>query len=76
MAIHRISILQGVQPDNTGRCWLEPYDVFATNDIWKHAVIRLLLPPAAKSWLVRHLRGAAELRRKCCDQTELDHDCD
>jgi len=44
MATHRISILQAVQPDNTGRCWVEPYDIAATNDIWKHGVIRLANP--------------------------------
>ena len=49
MATHRISILQAVQPDNTGRCWLEPYDVFATNDVWKHAVIRLANPAAGQA---------------------------
>jgi hypothetical protein len=49
MANHRVSILQAVQPDNTARCWLEPYDVFATNDVWKHAVIRLGNPAAGQA---------------------------
>jgi hypothetical protein len=49
MATHRISILQAVQPDNTSRCWLEPYDVFATNDVWKHAIIRMANPAAGQT---------------------------
>lgn len=48
MATHQISMLGMIQPDNTGRCWIEPYDVFATNDVWKHPVIRLVNPASAE----------------------------
>jgi hypothetical protein len=47
MATHQISILGGgVALDNTGRCWVEPYDVFATNDVWKGNVFRFKDPTA------------------------------
>lgn len=49
MATHQISMLGMVQPDNTGRCWIEPYDVFATNDVWKHPVIRFKDPGSGEA---------------------------
>ena len=47
MATHVISILgASVQPDSTGLCWLEPFDVAATNDLYRHLIIRLKDPTA------------------------------
>lgn len=47
MATHQISVLgASTVPDNTGRCWVEPYDVFATNDVWKMLVFRFKDPAA------------------------------
>lgn len=47
---HQISILTGsTVPDNTGRCWYEPYDVTATNDVWKHLVFRFANPSSAQA---------------------------
>lgn len=34
----RMSILGDSKPDTTGRCFLAPYDAFATNDLFKHLV--------------------------------------
>lgn len=49
MANHQISILNGsVAPDNTGRCWFEPFDVIATNDIWRHLILRFSNPTSAQ----------------------------
>lgn len=41
MATHRISILGGVSPDTTGNAWFEPYTIVASNDVWKHEILRL-----------------------------------
>lgn len=49
MATHEISMLGNCMPDTTGRCWIEPYDVAATNDVWKYQIIRLL-NPATGNW--------------------------
>ena len=50
MATHQISILgPSTVPDATGRCWVEPYDVMATNDIWKMMVFRFKDPAAAQA---------------------------
>lgn len=47
MATYQISILgANTVPDNSGRCWLEPYDVVATNDVWKMLVFRFKDPAA------------------------------
>lgn len=27
-------------PDATGECWVEPYSILATNDVWKHPIVR------------------------------------
>ena len=41
MATHQISVLSfTVRPDTSGKVWLEPYDILATNDVWKHSIIR------------------------------------
>ena len=41
MATHRASILNGsVTPDSSGKVWFEPYSILATNDVWKHMVVR------------------------------------
>ncbi len=49
MATHQFSILNGsVIPDNTGRCWFEPYYITATNDVWKHLVFRFLNPSSSQ----------------------------
>jgi hypothetical protein len=34
MATHRISLLSGAIPDNSGNVFIEPYTVKATNDVW------------------------------------------
>lgn len=49
MTTQQTSILTGnVVPDTTGRCWLETYDVVATNDVWKHLIFRFQDPSAAQ----------------------------
>lgn len=48
MATHQVSMLGNVIPDSTGRCWLEPYNVAATNDIWKYLIVRLLNPTSGQ----------------------------
>lgn len=34
----RMSIMGDVKPDTTGRCFLAPYDNYATNDLFRHLV--------------------------------------
>lgn len=46
MATHQISILAGLRPDTTGRAFFEPYDVKATNDMFRH-MVGVLNDPAA-----------------------------
>jgi hypothetical protein len=41
MATHRVSIMGGLVPDTTGNAYFEPYSVAATNDVWKHEILRL-----------------------------------
>ena len=42
MATHRLSILSAnTIPDATGEAYFEPYSVLATNDQWRHLIIRL-----------------------------------
>lgn len=49
MATHQISILTAnVAPDTTGRCWFETFDVAATNDVWKHLIIRYKDPTSGQ----------------------------
>lgn len=38
MGTHRISIMGSLRPDSSGRAFFEPYDVKATNDLFKHFV--------------------------------------
>lgn len=39
MATHRVPILGfATAPDASGNVWVEPLDVAATNDVWKHLV--------------------------------------
>lgn len=49
MATQQISILGGAVPDTTGRCWFEPYDVYATNDVWKGLVVRFKDPTSGQA---------------------------
>lgn len=49
MATQQISMLANVNPDATGRCWMEPYDVVATNDVWKGLVFRFKDPGATEA---------------------------
>lgn len=50
MATHQLSILgASLVPDTTGRCWCEPYDVIATNDVWKNLVIRFKDPTSGQA---------------------------
>lgn len=39
MATHRIPISGGAVPDSTGVAYWLPYNVFATNDQWRHLVM-------------------------------------
>jgi hypothetical protein len=41
MATHRLPITNFINPDDSGEVFLAPYSVFATNDQWKHLVIRM-----------------------------------
>lgn len=42
MATRRISILGfGLNPDNSGKAWLEPYIILATNDVWNVLIGRI-----------------------------------
>jgi len=50
MATHQLSILgAGTVPDTTGRCFIEPYTVKATNDVWAHLVLIFADPSAAQA---------------------------
>ena len=50
MSVHRIPILGfSTVPDNTGRCFFQPYDVTATNDIFKQMVLILNDPAASQN---------------------------
>ncbi len=50
MATIQVSALTGgVAPDSTGRCWLEPYDVFASNDVWKNLIYRFKNPAGGEA---------------------------
>lgn len=54
MATHRIPILGwSCRPDDTGECWIEPYDILATNDVWDRLVARFGASNAAQP-TVRH----------------------
>jgi hypothetical protein len=54
MATHRMPILGwGALPDSTGECFPEPYDILATNDVWKRMVYRFGSNNAAQP-TVRH----------------------
>jgi len=44
MATYNFSVLGMIQIDASGRCWIEPYDLAATNDIFRHPIIRLKDP--------------------------------
>jgi hypothetical protein len=37
---HQISMLRGVSPGSLQNCWIESYEIFASNKIWRHPVIR------------------------------------
>jgi len=43
----QMSILGKIIPDNTGRCYFDTYDNFASNDVWKHLVIVLQNPASS-----------------------------
>jgi len=49
MATHQISIFGALRPDTSGRAFFEPYDVKATNDLFKHFVGVLNDPSAAQA---------------------------
>lgn len=41
MTTHKIPIIDwSAQPDATGECWFEPFSILATNDVWKHTIVR------------------------------------
>lgn len=41
MATHEIFIpAVALTPDASGKVWLEPYSLLATNDVWRHSVMR------------------------------------
>lgn len=42
MSTHRVSILgPSTIPDSTGEAFFEPYSILASNDQWRHLIIRL-----------------------------------
>src|SRR3990172_2325374 len=43
----------GLRPDSTGECFLQPYDVLATNDVWKRQVCRFGVSNVAQP-TIRH----------------------
>ena len=50
MATQQFSILNpSVVPDSTGRCWTEPYDIAASNDVWKHLLWRFADPSSGQT---------------------------
>lgn len=49
MSIHQLSIMGALRPDASGRAFFEPYDVKATNDLFKHFVGVLNDPAAAQA---------------------------
>ena len=54
MATHRIPIVGwSARPDDTGECFLEPYDILATNDVWDRLVFRFGANNAAQP-TIRH----------------------
>lgn len=54
MATHRRSIVNAyTMPDTSGECWWEPFSVLATNDQWRHGVVRFGASNAAQP-TVRH----------------------
>lgn len=58
MATHRISILgANTIPDTSGNCWLEPYTILATNDVWGLLVFRFGSSNAAEPTTRIGLRG-------------------
>lgn len=53
-----MSILGGASPDSQADCWWEPYDVLATNDQWRHAILRMGANNAAQPTLKAGVYGA------------------
>ena len=54
MATHWLPIVGWqAKPDTTGECFLEPYSVLATNDVWDRLIFRFGLSNAAQP-TVRH----------------------
>lgn len=45
----RVSVFGDVKPDTTGRCFIAPYDNYATNDIFRHLVVVFNDPAAAQA---------------------------
>lgn len=41
MATHRLPIHGGLLPNSSGKVWWEPFSVLATNDTWRHPVLRI-----------------------------------
>src|SRR3712207_6363870 len=40
MATHRLPLFSwALRPDDTGECFPAPYDIYATNDVWKRMVL-------------------------------------
>jgi len=49
MSTHQVNMFgQSMVPDSSGLSWFEPYDVFATNDVWKGLVLRLANPASTQ----------------------------
>lgn len=57
MATHRLNITGGLLPDTTGEAFYEPYSVLATNDQWRHLVIRLGASNSAEPTVKHGLYG-------------------
>lgn len=49
MATHQISIFGALRPDTTGRAFFEPYDLKATNDLYRHFVAVFNDPSAGQA---------------------------
>jgi hypothetical protein len=39
--IDGVDLLTGSIPDTSGKAWWEPYDILATNDVWKGLIMRV-----------------------------------
>ena len=50
-----------MSPDNSGECFVEPYDILATNDVWDFLIVRFGSNNAAQPTLRIALHGAVDV---------------